>query len=313
MGRALAVALAAGLCGVASAQIAPPPTQAPDPTPVAETPAVPPPVNNPQRPQPQQQTAEERARQTLRRDPSSVELPPLPYDSLVSRDTDGRVVRLEENAHFAALAVNPMLDDSSMERALGVIAARRDKVERRVAEHVDLIQQVLGGAIDRVDIARPDSIRDVISVVRPFQELGHLSDDLKDQGILNEQQWAFNWKIAQEYTSTYQQDVLAAAAENPDPNAPSPQTLFTRLVMNDFLREPLEVYHSLLVEAAGRPDEVMALVPLTTEQEGEASRLRGAIAGAGDDEAKAAAVQELITFLTPEQRKAFVQAILDSR
>lgn len=312
--RLLSLAASAGLATAASAQLAPPPTEAPPPPAPTEPQIVrPSPPSNPGgagRGAPR--SAGEDARGRLGRDPSTVELPPLPYDSLVTRDADGHVQPLDRNPHLAALSVNPMMDDSTEERSLGVIAARRDKVERRVAENVDLIQQVLDGAIEKVDLSRPDTIRGIIDVVRPFQELGHLSDDLKEQGILNDQQWAFNWKIAQEYTAAYQKDVMDAAAENTDPNAPSPQTVFTHLVMHDFMREPIEVYNALLVEGAGRIDDVMGHVTLTGDQQAVAGLVRG-VKAAGDDEARRSAMQAVVTALTPEQRKAFVQAILETR
>lgn len=315
-GLAMVVAMA-GLPASAVAQLAPPPGPAPAPTPVVETPIVTPrPAQRTPAADERQRTAEEAAREALARQNTNVlisNLPDLPYESLVRRDSVGRVIPLKRSQHMAALESNPLLDDSSVERFQGVIAERRARMERAVIDNVDLVEQIRGGVIERADVGSPETLRAMLAVVGPFQQLGHLTDDLRAQRYFSDDQFAWNWKIVLEYEEAMRRDIMERAAADTSPDAPNPLSLVTRYVMGDYLREPMEAYEGLLLEGVGRLDEVMRGIEVSAEQRGAVSASAAAVRGAGDDAARLNAAHGLMDALTVDQRRRWLENVIETR
>lgn len=309
----------AGAPVMALGQLVPPPGEAPAPRPVVAPPTPPrvaPPIRSATPPadgDAARLNAEAEARRRLAEQSAINKLPDLPYDSLVQRDAGGRIIPVEGNLHLAALSRNPLMDDSSVERCQGVIAGRRARMEEAVIENIDLVQKVLDGAIERADIADRESVSALVAVVRPFQEMGHLTEDLKAQQYLTEQQYGFNWKIVREYEQEMQRQVMADAAGNQDPDAPNPMSLVTRLIMGEYLREPMEAYDSLLLEGSQRLDRAMAGITLSSGSAAKAGPLMSAVRAAPNDEARLAAMRELAGLMDAGQKGQLLSNVLSSR
>lgn len=303
----------AALSGTASAQLAPPPGAAPEAPPVVVPPSMPsvrPPTDRPTGATPgaepaRAQSAEERIRASLSDEEKT--LLELPYDSLVVRGDDGRVVPVTGNPHVLAMERNPLMDESSIERAQGVMAERRARVEQKVIENIDLIQRVLDGVIDNAVITDQASVAALLAVVRPFQEMGHLTEDLKAQGVLTNVQYVFNWNIVREY----EQAMLLQAQTNP--GGEHPGTYMTRQVMGDFLREPMMAYDAMLLEGAGRLDQAMAGITIADDHASQAATDREAVERASDDASRLAAMRAFTSHLDPSQKGQFLRNVVESR
>ncbi len=304
-----------GLPVTAFGQLVPPPTEAPAQTPIVTPMTLPPAATERVRSEAEaRRDAELRARERAEQEAAATQnLPELPYDSLVNLDAQGKIIPAPGNPHILALGVNPMMDDSTVERVQGVIAERRDKVERLVIQNIDLVQQVLDGAIDQATLEDRASIARLVEIVRPFQELGHLTEDLKTQGYLSTQQYGFNWKIVREYEQARTQELMATAAANTDPNATNPNTLVTRHIMGEILREPMLTYDALLLEGAGRIDQAISGITVAPDNQARATALVGAIKAASNDQARLARARELTDLLDAAQKGQFLQSVVDSR
>ena len=310
------LALLAGAPGVAIAQIAPPPStpRTPEATPEQQNPVLPPAMRRPgATPDAVPETAADRARQQFNTPPRGGEIPDLPHEPIGKRDDAGNLIMIQDDPHYAALTVNPLLDEASLERFAGTVAARRARIEQGVIEHTSLIRQVLDGAIDRVDIARPDTLPTTMAIVRPFQEMGSLTEDLRAEGYLTEQQWRFNWKIVGEYEQEVRAEVMRLANENDDPNGPAPMTKVTRAVLGDYLRIPLEIYNELLVEGAGRLGDVMSAAAITDQDRSIAVNYTAQVRAASTDEARVEAMRNLTGAMSVEGHKALLEAIVATR
>lgn len=305
----------AGLPATAFGQLVPPPTEAPAATPTVTPMVLPGEATQGVRDAAlERRDAAERARAQAEQERAAMQdLPNLPYESLVKRDEAGHIIALPGNPHVLALNVNPLMDDSTVERVQGVIAERRDKVERMVIQNVDLVQQVLDGAVDQANIEDRASIARLIEIVRPFQEMGHLTEDLKAQGYLSTQQYGFNWKIVREYEQARTQDMMASAASNTDPNATNPQTLVTRHIMSEILREPMLTYDALVLEGAGRIDDAMGSITPASDKQAQAATLVSQIKAASDDETRLARARELTNLLDSAQKGQFLQNVVNTR
>lgn len=313
--RAAWLAVIAGAPVSALGQLVPPPTEAPAATPLVTPMTLPPSQTEPARQEAEQRrrTAEQEARERLELQQTIEQLPPLPYDSLVHLDANGKIIPLTTNPHLLALAVNPLMDDSGLERCQGVIAERRARMEDAVIKNIDLVQQVLDGAIERADVTDRESIGALVAIVRPFQEMGHLTEDLKAQSYLSQQQYGFNWKIVREYEQARQQELMADAAANTDPNAPNPMTLVTRQIMGEYVREPMAAYDGLLIEGAGRIDAAMAGITLAPDKAAQAASMLSALRSAPSDEARLAAARELTGLMSAAQKGQFLTNVVQSR
>lgn len=310
------LALLAGVPGVAMAQIAPPPStpRAPEQPSEAQTPVLPPAMRRPgATPDAAPESAPDRARQLFNTPPRGGEIPDLPYEPIGKRDAAGNLIMIQDDPHYVALTANPLLDDASLERFRGTVAARRNRIEQGVIEHTSLIRQVLDGAIERVDIARPDTLPTTMAIVRPFQEMGSLTEDLRAEGYLTEQQWRFNWKIVGEYEQEVRTEVMRLANENDDPNGPAPMTKVTRAVLGDYLRIPLDIYNDLLAEGAGRLGDVMSAATITDQDRAIAQNYAGQVRAASTDEARAEAMRNLTGAMSAEGHKALLEAIVATR
>ncbi|MCA9288270.1 MAG: hypothetical protein KDA05_06790 [Phycisphaerales bacterium] len=310
------LALLGGAPGVAIAQIAPPPStpRTPQATPEAQNPVLPPAMRRPgATADTGPESAADQARRLFNTPARSGELPELPYEPIGKRDDAGNLIMIQDDPHYVALTVNPLLDDDAIERFRGTVAARRNRLEQGVIEHTSLMRQVLDGAINRVDVARPDTLQSAIAVVRPFQEMGSLTEDLRAEGYLTEQQWRFNWKIVGEYEQAVRAEVMRLANENDDPNGPAPMTKVTRAVLGEYLRLPLDVYNDLLGEGAGRLGDVIAAAAITDDDRAIAQDHAGAVGTASTAEARVQAMQALTGAMSPEGHKALLEAIVATR
>jgi hypothetical protein len=264
---------------LAAGQIAPPPGPKPPETP-AWTPPPPPPPPAP-------------ARQPL---------PDLPYESLVERTDDGRLVRLDMPADWAAWERNPMVDESTRERVADALASRKREYEQRVIDNLDLLKQVDEGILDKLDLNDRQVLGQVLAVIEPLRtQGGTVWRALMQEGRISDQQEEFNRKIALEYTKALEAEITKDAGQDL-------KVIFRSAFMSG-MAETMWARRRLYLEAGANIDRVLQGVTLPAD----ASARVQAVKTADDDNARFEAVSALMRSLSIEDQKKVLEATVAAR
>jgi hypothetical protein len=233
-------------------------------------------------------------------------LPDLKYKSLVEKDKDGKVVRISEPAEYAALKNNPMIKPEELPAIQEHLKARKASFEVLVADNLDLVEQIEGGLFETVPLATQDdkkkNLQSLLNAAKPLKAPSApkpLHEDLRERQVLTPEQAGFNQKISKEY-----HDALIAEAK-------VDATRGLALIYKSSLDEPLYYHRLMLLEGAGRIDEVAGAVDAETA--GKVKAHAAAIKGAKTDQQKLDAMGALNKDLSLEQRKAVLRAVISSR
>lgn len=225
----LVLSVPAALAAPALAQVAPPPgekttsepyTPPPRPRPTATVPP------QPQRPQ----------------RPERITLPDIERGTLVKRDAQGRVERLETSASVAALEINPMVTDELRPLIDEYLVERRKEAMERAVQYNDIARMVYNdGLIDTMDVGDRTKLEETLGYLHPLSMPGAekvLQDDLS---VFDDVAAEFNRVIANEYLAALQQDVIASAGEGD--NIPQ---MVAREMFRDVTRDVMAAYHELM-------------------------------------------------------------------
>ncbi len=269
------------------------------------------------------------------RGPQLEPLPMLPYESLVKKDMQNKLVRLKELPDVAALKANPMLKDADREKIKPYLAERHKAFERIVIENIDLADELATDRIEKIDFAdrASDDAKWLNGAIKPFTSTSagtpkRLSMELKNRGIIDDLQRRFNDKIADEYKRAYRDDLgeahkkEAAPAKGADPKpgddkkaearkeAPS---MIALLLRTEALDEPLSVRRDLMVEASRSLDTTLPKLGLVGEAAAKAQAAAKAITAKMDDDQRFAAMEKLKDALSVDQRKTLLRETIALR
>ncbi len=300
---AAALLVVSGLATSAMSQVAtPPPAEVPVPKEFIPAPPPPPAPAPAQRVTPPRPT---------RAQPEP--LPDIKYESLIKRDAQGVVQPLGEPAHFAALRVNPLVDQKIWSEIGDYLTERRRGFEQLVINHMDVIDQIENGLFDQIDFNNPESFGPVVRVTKPLTPPDaprSLTDELRRRGSLTQQQAAFNSKIVREYSLAYVGGTLPEDAPPEVKTAHAAQAV--SYLYRQTLEEPMFVYHDLLVETAGRLDQLGGMFE-SAEQKAAFNAAKAQLAKAGNKWERLGVMRELFSTLTVDQRKELLRKSLALR
>ncbi len=278
---------------LALAQMVPP---APDKAPTPEQ-AIP--VTPPQRmvpPMPELQVMPTAPVKRAAKEP--VKLPNLPYKSLIEKDKSGKVVMLTEPAEYAALKNNPMVTAEERAKLEDYFQQRRGSFEIVVAENLDLVEKIEDGFFEKIDLGDKKNFVELMNVARPLKAPAapkQIYQDLKDKGLLTEEQSAFNQKIAGEYHGA------VIASMNADTNRNM------AMFYKQFVEEPIYIHRLMKIDAARNIDSILPALQLDAGAAGKAKAAAAKAKSAKTDDARIAAIDELNAGLSIDQRKALMR------
>jgi hypothetical protein len=232
--------------------------------------------------------------------PVPVTLPDLPYQSLVKRDAAGVLGALGEPIDLAALRVNPMLKPESWENIRPVLSERRATFRRAIIDHLDIVEEVDGGLIDRADYGNKEGITTIVNRLHPLTPKsvpGALTQDLVERKLLSPEEAGFSRKIMKEY-----QD----ATYPPDDKDPAKRTernrKIVRIIQRASVDEPMQHYYDLAAEVATNLPALAKSAGLPDLPPGPAAKAEQT------REAKVAFYKSATSALTTDQRRALLRA-----
>lgn len=244
----LAAAGAAAMVSMpAAGQVATPPPAAPAPTPEY----VPPP-SAPAAPRPRPATID---RNLPAGGPMTDQAPSIPFKPL-ARDDKGELIRDEQGnlrplpmpIELMALDRNPTVGDVTLYRLKPYLRERKATVEKNVIDNLDMVQQIDGGVIDRLDIRKKEELIALTELLRPLVSQGPLATDLRKRDLLTKMQTAMNQKIAKQYQTDLITEVKTKAKAAGIEEAPE----VTKVLLYNSIDEVMYAYRTLLMETGKR-------------------------------------------------------------
>ena len=296
---ALLILTLTGATGLA--QVAPPPPPQPEERPAVEPP--PPPVRS-------HPVQERPARPSVTRAPS------VDYDPIAVPGPDGRIIRIEEPIEYVALAHNPLIGFTSLARMAPALYERRQNMENLVIEQLDMLDELEpGGIIDTVRLGGDQleaaaALTKVMNAIQTINSDGLLVQYLERRGLMGRQAVALNQRIQNDYQSKVIAEIQATP---PADGAPDPMDLLTRQALYDSISEVMYWRKRLFLEAADNLDAALAGLDLSADARAKIGSLGEALEAANDIDERVALMKQVLSHLTPEQRRAALRAVIANR
>jgi hypothetical protein len=290
-----ALLASAALVGPSLAQVVTPPINRPD-----RAPAV-----TPQPPTPRPQT---QAR------PARAQAPDVDFVPITEHNEDGKVVMLGVPAEYLALAHNPMIDLPTLVKIAPGFYERRQKVERLVTDHVDLLLEIEDGLIEQVRVADETALRDSAGRLQVFTGnptvSPSLTGDLVTSGRLRPDMGALTQQILQQH----QQELTTDAMSTPTTSdGATPIDMMMHRVLRLSIGEFEYYFRRLMLDTADYFGTIMPELGLDSGTAAAVKPLAAKLANESDIEARAALIREIFSHLSTEQRRRALGMAIDMR
>ncbi len=295
------------LAGAASAQLVPPPTEAPPATEPVTLPPETAPVNI--APGPGTQAAV----------PPPAPAPEVfpPYDSLVKRDDKGKLVRIDDLADVAALKANPLVTSEQRDQANAYLAERRLAFEKIIIENLDIVDDLAGKKLDEMNVAeRGEGLKWLIEALKPFTAPaapGKIAIELNKRGVIDAKAMRLNEQISKEYINALRKEITEELAGGPEGKGKNLLAGLSKLIRAEALPEPLGIRRSLFTEAGKNLGSNLAKLSLSGETLSKANAIAKTLTPASSDDARVAAVDSLKDILSLDQRKELLRQAVAQR
>tara|TARA_R110000868_G_scaffold119469_2_gene316808 strand:- start:93918 stop:95165 length:1248 start_codon:yes stop_codon:yes gene_type:complete len=249
----LMAGLAIGVLGNTTlAQVAPPPTQ-----PAKEEPKYDPPAKKVAPAQPAAKPAAQPAKTTHKQDNRIATLPTsTPYPKLLSKDENGKIVRLTELPDILALRSNPTVGQKSVTAIMPVLFGRRARFERMVIDNLDLYWMATDGRIETMSLSDIKSLTQTSEMIKPLVGRTTLTQELQSRGILTRTQAGMNEHIVNEYKQGVTSEIQFEAED--------PMSEVLKFVLEDSIHETSQAYRAMVAEISIQVGDLIKETGLTS-------------------------------------------------
>lgn len=293
----------------AYAQVAPPPPKAPEKTPeyVPPAPTVPPaPPPAARRANPRAAANPNEPRTLSSADP----LPDIPYESLVKRGEDGKIIRLTKPTDYAATEVNPVTKGPiSSAELIHFMHERQMQFEEIVIENLDLVIEIEGGFFTDIDWSDRANYAQVTQRIRPLAPVTPFNKEAEARQIMTRIQSRFNAQISREYDMSLTREARSSMTGQSASDAGEVMNTIMRLS----IAESLYAYDMLADAVAQNLDGVHQKLTLNSEEEAAFAKAATALAAADGNEPRRAEAKSLIASLTLDNGRAALRAAREIR
>ncbi|MDX2117732.1 MAG: hypothetical protein SFY96_06065 [Planctomycetota bacterium] len=299
----LMLALSAGLAG---AQIAPPPPEAP-----AKTPDYVPPPMAPATP-----------RGAVSAPPGGVaSTPDIPFKDW-EKDENGKLAALDRPLEWAAMDRNVTLTPKTREAMEPYLIERKQAFEDLVVVELKTVRKILDGELEKIDLTDTKNFGAARDLVKPLTGAGSIMVELKNKGIVSRIQAAQNQKIMKAYQSDLNAQMKKEHAAKPDATdeeiKAAQKQMSARFMRDVMLKmstdEAIFTYKRLSIEAGTKMSTLLPTVEaIPADLKAKLAPLALQLEAEGNDNARAAAYREVAKQLTVEQEQALLTAVRMSR
>jgi hypothetical protein len=260
-------------------------------------------------------------RQVPTRQPISANLPP--FESLVVRGEDGKVIRIDAQLDLLALQRNTLVDDATRERIRPILREWLADLDQLVIDNLDFIERIdppdgSPGVIKSIDLNDHATVQPVATMMNQLISAGPLTAHLQTRGALTREQHDLNQRIISDYLQAVMNEVLAEHNLQPggqQPRSEEERTLQVNTVSRHLYglssRDAMAAYYRQLADAAPYAEQIVAVTGLPSET---SQRLRPHVEQARNAQTeleRRSAVRELLNHLSFEERREFLQRALE--
>jgi hypothetical protein len=246
--------------------------------------------------------------------PSRPRVPDVDYEPITERDASGRIVPLEIPPEYAALSHNPLIDVRALAAMAPGLYERRLRVERLVAEHIDLLLDVEAGAVEQTRLADAESLRESAGRLMVFTDnpgvAASLTSELVEAGRLSPEVGLLTQKILQDH----QQDVTRESMGMPttEDGATGMDQMMHR-IMRLTISEFEHHFRRLLLDVADYFEQIRPELGLDAQVSEAVEPLARRLAGEGDMQARARLIREILGLMDSEARRRAAAMAIELR
>lgn len=249
---------------------------------------------------------------------SPAALPELEFESLIAFDDDGRVIRLAGVPEFVALDRHPMIHKRVRPKVERAITDRRHHIERSMLDHLDALEVIETGALDRLSAFDLQSLSSLRLMLQPLVGTETALTEYQRVGAITPVQIRFlREKMVRPYTKALSEDLNSYQQYDAQGNPISLYDAIVRHAMNEQVAEVMGIYHDLLIETSERGPLIAAVLHARiADPDHELAELLGTATAnlpSADRDTQLAAMQELMAKLTLDQRRTLLETALDTR
>lgn len=222
------------------------------------------------------------------------------YESMVWRDENDKIVRLDQPPMIAAFNHNPLLDGATLEVVFGVIEDRRDRLQQRLAENAEVIKLIAGGEIERTSLADLNGIQRMRMLLKTLNLAEPIVQELGESGVIDQRQAFMNALIAKEYSTAVRAEIGAGV------EGMKMQVLLVPMLRSQ-AEEALYVYEELVVASASSLENIAQRLELTESQQRVLGDTLAKLKVVTDKSGQLEAMNGFVSALEVSQIRAFLK------
>ena len=276
--------------------------------PAAVAQVVTPPVNPPERaPAVEPQPAAPRVQPR----PAPPKTPEVDFVPITVHDAEGKIVTLDMPPEYLALAHNPLLDLPTLVRVAPGFYERRMKVERLIADQIDLLLDIENGLVETSRVSDEDSLRAAATRISVFTANPTISPsitgDLVTSGRLRPEIGGVTQKILQKHQQDLTDDAMTTP---PAADGATPIDLMMHRVLRLSISEFEYYFSRLMLDTADYFETILPELGLDSSTAAQVAPLADTLASESEIEARAALIRKIFGHLDSETRqKAMAMAM----
>ncbi|MFK7758386.1 MAG: hypothetical protein AB8C13_00385 [Phycisphaerales bacterium] len=189
-----------------------------------------------------------------------------PYPKLISKDENGKVVRLSELPDILALRSNPTIGQKSVQAIMPVLYGRRARFERITIDNLDLYWLATDGRVDTMDLQDIQNMASIAEMIKPLVGRTTLSQELRNRGILTRTQAGMNEHIVNEYKQAVTNEIQFDAED--------PLSEIMRFVLEDSIHETRQAYRAMIAELTSQVGDLIGELGFTSTAAMELAKLQ---------------------------------------
>lgn len=289
----IALIAAALIVPAATAQVVTPPVAPPERAPAF----------NPQPPAP-----------TVQPRPAQPKTPEVDFVPITERDNDGKIVMLDTPPEYLALAHNPLVDLPTLVRIAPGFYERRLKVERLVADQIDLLLDVENGLVEEARVSDETALRASATRLAVFTANPTISPSITGDLIAAGRLRPDIGGVTQNILRQHQQDLTEDAMTTPttaDGATPLDQMMHRVLRMS--ISEFEYYFRRLMLDTADYFDAIRPQLGLDDATAAKVAPLAAQLSNEGDIEERAILIREIFSHLDTETRREAMRLAIGMR
>ncbi len=228
------------------------------------------------------------------------ELAHVQYESMVWRDENDKIVRVDQPPMIAAFNHNPLLDAPTLEMVWGVIEDRRDRLRQRLAENAEVVKLIAGGEIERTSLADLNGIQRMRMLLKTLNLENPIVQELGESGVIDQRQAFMNALIVREYSTALRAEIGAGA------EGMELQVLLVPMLRSQ-AEEALFVYEELIVASASSLENIAQRLELTESQQQVLGDTLAKLEVVTDKSGRLEAMNGFVSALEVSQIRAFLK------